>query len=160
MDVYVSPSTLFFFYKIYLRLYGVFAAAPGLSLVVERQVTVQLWCAGFSLQWLLLCEACVLECWLSRSTRGMWDLPGAGIEPISPALADRFSTTGPPGKPSPSSLDSSFGFIHTSIVPKLNKYGGQHTALMHSVPSFKPVHCSCPVLTLLLGLPAGFSGGR
>ena len=31
--------------------------------------------------------------------RGMWDLPGPGLEPVSPALADRFSTTVPPGKP-------------------------------------------------------------
>ena len=30
--------------------------------------------------------------------RGMWDLPGPGIEPVSPALAGRFSTTAPPGK--------------------------------------------------------------
>ena len=28
----------------------------------------------------------------------MWDLPGLGIEPVSPALAGRFLTTGPPGK--------------------------------------------------------------
>ena len=32
--------------------------------------------------------------------RGMWDLPGPGLEPVSPALAGRFSTTAPPGKPS------------------------------------------------------------
>ena len=31
--------------------------------------------------------------------RGMWDLPRAGLEPVSPALAGRFSTTAPPGKP-------------------------------------------------------------
>ena len=30
--------------------------------------------------------------------RGMWDLPGPGIEPVSPALAGGFSTTAPPGK--------------------------------------------------------------
>ena len=30
---------------------------------------------------------------------GMWDLPGPGPEPVSPALAGRFSTTAPPGKP-------------------------------------------------------------
>ena len=30
---------------------------------------------------------------------GMWDLPRLGIEPVSPALAGRFSTTAPPGKP-------------------------------------------------------------
>ena len=31
--------------------------------------------------------------------RGMWDLPGPGLEPVSPALVGRFSTTAPPGKP-------------------------------------------------------------
>ena len=30
---------------------------------------------------------------------GMWDLPRPGLEPASPALAGRFSTTAPPGKP-------------------------------------------------------------
>ena len=30
---------------------------------------------------------------------GMWDLPRPGHEPVSPALAGRFSTTAPPGKP-------------------------------------------------------------
>ena len=30
--------------------------------------------------------------------RGMWDLPRPMTEPLSPALAGRFSTTGPPGK--------------------------------------------------------------
>ena len=28
----------------------------------------------------------------------MWDLPGPGLEPMSPALAGRFLTTVPPGK--------------------------------------------------------------
>ena len=31
--------------------------------------------------------------------RGMLDLPRPGLEPVSPALAGRFSTTAPPGKP-------------------------------------------------------------
>ena len=31
--------------------------------------------------------------------RSMWDLLGPGLEPVSPALAGRFSTTAPPGKP-------------------------------------------------------------
>ena len=30
---------------------------------------------------------------------GMWDLPRPGLEPVSPALAGRFPTTAPPGKP-------------------------------------------------------------
>ena len=29
---------------------------------------------------------------------GMWDLPGLGIEPVSPALAGGFLTTAPLGK--------------------------------------------------------------
>ena len=31
--------------------------------------------------------------------RGMWDPPRPGLEPVSPALAGRLSTTVPPGKP-------------------------------------------------------------
>ena len=31
--------------------------------------------------------------------RGMWGLPRPGLEPVSPALAGRFSTTAQPGKP-------------------------------------------------------------
>ena len=29
----------------------------------------------------------------------MWDLPGLGLEPVSPASAGGFLTTTPPGKP-------------------------------------------------------------
>ena len=35
----------------------------------------------------------------SQLLRGMWDLPRPGLEPASPALAGRPSTTAPPGKP-------------------------------------------------------------
>ena len=35
----------------------------------------------------------------AKLLRGMWDLPKPGLEPVSPALAGRFSTTAPPGKP-------------------------------------------------------------
>ena len=41
-------------------------------------------------------SSCGSRAW---SLRGMWDLPGPGLEPMSPALAGRFSTTAPPGKP-------------------------------------------------------------
>ena len=34
---------------------------------------------------------------------GMWDLPGPGLKPVSLALAGRFSTTAPPGKPNSAS---------------------------------------------------------
>ena len=36
--------------------------------------------------------------------RGMWDLPRPGLEPVFPALAGRFSTTAPPGKPQSASF--------------------------------------------------------
>ena len=35
----------------------------------------------------------------AHSLRGMWDPPRPGLEPVSPALAGRLSTTAPPGKP-------------------------------------------------------------
>ena len=40
----------------------------------------------------------------AQSLRRMWDLPRPGLEPVSPALAGRFSTTVPPGKPGPTFL--------------------------------------------------------
>ena len=40
----------------------------------------------------------------AQSLRGMWDPPGPGLEPVSPASAGRLSTTAPPGKPSLSAL--------------------------------------------------------
>ena len=35
----------------------------------------------------------------------MWDLPGPGLEPVSPALAGGFLTTVPPGKPPTQAFD-------------------------------------------------------
>ena len=35
----------------------------------------------------------------AQSLRGMWDPPRPELEPMSPALAGRLSTTAPPGKP-------------------------------------------------------------
>ena len=35
----------------------------------------------------------------AQPLRGMWDLHRPGLEPACPALAGRFSTTAPPGKP-------------------------------------------------------------
>ena len=50
------------------------------------------------------CRTLALEHWLSCCgawallLHGMWELPGPGIEPISPDLPGRFLSTGPPGK--------------------------------------------------------------
>ena len=48
--------------------------------------------------------------------RGTWDLPTPGLEPVSPALAGRLSTTAPPGKPN---LDSSEEYL-TCIFSELS----------------------------------------
>ena len=64
---------------------------------------------------------------------GTWDPPRPGLEPVSPALAGRFSTTAPPGKPPllifkkfffPFSLGhsttlSSSSLIHSSVSSNL-----------------------------------------
>ena len=53
----------------------------------------------------------------------MWDLPGPGIEPVSPALAGGFFTTKPSGKPGLHYLfihiNSSGGFPDGSVVKNL-----------------------------------------
>ena len=47
----------------------------------------------------------------------MWDLPGPGIGPVSPALAGRFFTTEPPGKPPvPYLIPSSSPFWGTGFL--------------------------------------------
>ena len=56
---------------------------------------------GFQKLWLLgalehRLHSCGSVAWIPRGT---WDLPGPGTTPSSPALAGRFFTTEPPGKP-------------------------------------------------------------
>ena len=43
----------------------------------------------------------------------MWDFPRPGLEPVSPALAGRFLTTAPPGKPS---IDFLFSILLISTL--------------------------------------------
>ena len=52
--------------------------------------------------------------------RGMWDLPRPGLEPAFPALAGRFSTTAPPGKPKMNFLRTKFrsSFFPIPITPQ------------------------------------------
>ena len=50
----------------------------------------------------------------AQSLRGMWDPPRPGLEPMSSALAGRFSTTAPPGKPYNNSYNVLF--IHMLIL--------------------------------------------
>ena len=62
--------------------------------------------------------------------RSMWDLPRPGLEPVSPALVGRLSTTAPPGKPTTSFLTMVFVLSHLlfsyissphSFIKKKNK---------------------------------------
>ena len=111
-------SFFFFFLFIYFWLRWVFVAARGLSPVAASGGYSSLQCADFSLRWPFLlqstssrsvgfssCGSQAPERRLSSCgpraslLRGMWDLPGPGLEPMSPALAGGFSTTAPPGKP-------------------------------------------------------------
>ena len=49
--------------------------------------------------------------------RGMWVPPRPGLEPVSPALAGRFSTTAPPGKPlHPSAFNMDCHFHNSFLI--------------------------------------------
>ena len=48
--------------------------------------------------------------------RGMWDLPGPGLEPLSPPLAGRFLTTAPPAKSLTQCFKISSMLQHVSIL--------------------------------------------
>ena len=54
---------------------------------------------------------------LAKMLFGMWDLPRLGLQPLSPALADRFLTTAPPREvPQCRSLRSFFSFVSVSFL--------------------------------------------
>ena len=86
-------------------------------------------CAGFSLWWPLLWTTAsrhvgfrswstrVQECgtW-AELLHSLWDLPGLGLEPMFPELADGFLTTRPPGKPWTLFLDSTYKQYHMVFV--------------------------------------------
>ena len=46
-----------------------------------------------------------------------WDLPRPGLEPVSPALAGRFSTTAPPGKPETTNFKFSKNTFLLLLIP-------------------------------------------
>ena len=105
----LGSYAFFFFLKIYLLidwlLCWVFVSVLGPSLVAASGGHSSSWCAGLSPLWPLVVEHRLQTRRLSscgsraQLLRGMWDLPRPGLEPVSPALAGRFSTTAPPGKP-------------------------------------------------------------
>ena len=126
----MSVSFFFFFFKhlfIYLRLCWVFVSVRRLSLVVAKRGPLFIAMRGP----LIIAASLVAEHRLqtrrlsncgswAQLLRGMWDLPRPGLEPLSPALAGRFSTTAPPGKLLSVSLK--FKYIPT-INPVLSLLG-------------------------------------
>ena len=73
----------------------------------------------------------------------MWNLPAPGIEPVSPALAGRFLSTGPPGKPWPLSSSCFLSGNETPQVgegevwhlPLEQEWAGYHSPRVLSVVS-------------------------
>ena len=98
---------LFIYLFIYLWLCWVFVSVRGLSLVVASGGHSSSRCEVLSLSRASLVAEHRLQTrrlsscgsW-AQLLCGMWDLPRPGLEPVSPALAGRFLTTAPPGKPS------------------------------------------------------------
>ena len=82
----------------------------------------QLWHAGPRARRLSSCGSRALECRLSscgaraQLLGSMWDLPGPGIEPMSPALAGRLLTTADTREiPFPLFLNSKFCLMYRSL---------------------------------------------
>ena len=97
----------YLFLFIYLWLCWVFTSVRGLSLVVASGGHSSSRCVGLSLSRPLLLRTehrlqmrRLSNCGSrAQLLRGMWDLPIPELEPVSPAMAGRLSTTAPPGKP-------------------------------------------------------------
>ena len=72
----------------------------------------------------------------------MWDPPRPGLEPVSPALAGRLSTTAPPGKPSGTFLKNKFnsGSVRMGEEGVTNTHRTRCLGLVQraAVSSFRP----------------------
>ena len=120
----ITMIFLFFFFK----LINLFMAVLGLrfctraSLVAASGGHSSSRCMDLSLSWPLVAEHWLQTRRLSscgsraQLVRGMWDLPRPGLEPVSPALAGRFSTTAPPGKPYHDLLHSVWCWKHVESL--------------------------------------------
>ena len=71
----------------------------------------------------------------------MWDLPGPGIEPLSPPLAGRFLTTGPPEKSLSYSFNGKDLILPLRLLPHPWTETGNYP-LFFSVSNFSHVSCS------------------
>ena len=88
----------------------------------------------------------------------MWDLPGPGIEPMCPALAVRFLTTGPPGKQKQGPLYSWAAVVvqfpicvRISATPWTAAHqASQSLTISHSLPKFMFIASVMPSSHLIL----------
>ena len=112
VDIFFKVYILFFFFNfIYLFIYlflavlGLRFCARAFSSCGKRGPLFIAVRGSLTIAASLVAEHRLQTCRLSNCgsraqlLRGTWDLPRPGLEPVSPALAGRFSTTAPPGKP-------------------------------------------------------------
>ena len=96
---------LFFIYFYFLAMLGLRFCARAVSSCGKRGPLFIAVRGPLTIAASLVAEHRLQTCRLSscgsraQLLRGMWDLPRPGLEPVSPALAGRFSTSAPPGKP-------------------------------------------------------------
>ena len=162
-----SPCCPFFFFFnnfIYLFIFpslglscceGLFSSCEEQGLLSSRHVQAS-HCGGFS-----CCGAWARGAWTSipavhgvsscssralehrLNSRGSQDFPGSGIEPMSPALAEGFLTTEPPGKPPMLSLMEPLEEAGTDILP--NDICCSCCLIAQSCPTLcYPMDCSTP----------------
>ena len=101
-------------------------------------------------------QTCRLSSCGSRAQfpHGMWDPPRPGLEPVSPALAGRFSTIAPPGKPPRLSFHSQQlsppwvrapnpTFQHPAALHnrQLTTQAGMHRAVAQNMCALLPLSC-------------------
>ena len=97
--------SLFFFPNLFMAMLGLRFCARAFSSCGKRGPLFIAVRGPLTIAASLVAEHRLQMCRLSscgsraQLLRGMWDLPRPGLEHVSPALAGRFSTTAPPGKP-------------------------------------------------------------
>ena len=105
-------------------------------------------CSGFSCcgAWapgLMGFSSCGTRAWLLL---GMWNLPRPGMEPVSPALADGFFTTEPPGKPPHPVFISQPSVFFTSVYSQPHfRISGRYTSTRHMLSAPRPVEKTCEI---------------
>ena len=125
------------FYAYYYEVVVVDASSEGKSQIHNKQrkiifpclLLLSCWVVPFFLAlWTVVIQAPLSvrfsrqEYWSGFPFPSPGDLPDSGTEPVSPALAGRFFTTKPPGKPFPWLYLSKDNFFLTSILTYTEKY--------------------------------------